>query len=111
MNNVHLNSLQYFVLIADQKKKNKFISLLGNYGAHCIEVIYGHGSMTPNAVAAAFGFENNFSIGGEIMKVVISCLVKYEDALKLTEILYSDYKFSKPNTGIAYSIPVEGLAF
>ena len=24
MNNVHLNSLQYFVLIADQKKKNKF---------------------------------------------------------------------------------------
>ena len=105
MNSVHLNSLQHFVIIAEQKKKKKFISLLGNYDAHCIEVIYGHGSMTPNAIAAAFGFE------AEQGKVVISCLMKYDKAKKLIEILYNDYKFNKPNTGIAYSIPVEGLAF
>lgn len=105
MNNVNMNGLQHLIIIAEQKKKNKFLSLLGNHGAHCIEVVYGHGSMTPNAIAAAFGFE------AEQGKVVISCLVKYEDAKKLIDILYKDYKFDKPNTGIAYSIPVEGLAF
>jgi tripeptide aminopeptidase len=30
---------------------------------------------------------------------------------ELLELLYTEYHFDKPNTGIAYSIPVEGLVF
>ena len=98
-------SLQYFVIIAAPKMKNKYLTLLGEHGAHGIETIYAHGSMSPSALAAAFGFE------AEQGKVMISCLVKTESARELTRILYSDYQFSKPNTGIAFTIPVEGLAF
>ncbi|MBQ9083153.1 MAG: hypothetical protein IJY28_06615 [Clostridia bacterium] len=105
MNDVQLNGIQYFVLIADQKKKSKFLALLGEHGARSIDTVYAHGSMSPSAIAAAFGFE------AEQNKVMISCLLKTENAKRLMEILYTDYKFNKPNTGIAFSIAVEGLAF
>ena len=100
-----MNSLQYFVIIAEQKKKNKFLTLLSDHGAKGVEVVYGHGSMSPSAIAAAFGFE------AEQGKVLISCLLKTEKAKELLDILYNDYNFKKPNTGIAFGIPVEGLAF
>lgn len=105
MHNEQTSSLQYFVIIAEQKKKEKFLSLLCDHGARGIEVVYGRGSMSPSAIAATFGFEV------EPKKVFISCLVKTETARELIGILYHDYKFSKPNTGIAFGIPVEGLAF
>ncbi len=100
-----ISNVQYFVIIAEQKKKIKFLELLGENDAHAIEVVYAHGSVNPNTFAAAFGFEN------EQGKVVISCLVKTEKAKALIEILHKDYKFNKPNTGIAFSISVEGIAF
>ena len=99
------NGLQYFVIIADQKKKDKFLALLGEHGAHGIETVYGRGSMSPSALAAAFGLE------AEQGKVLISCLVKVSEAKALIDILYSDFNFDKPNTGIAFGITVEGLAF
>ncbi|MBE6577470.1 MAG: hypothetical protein E7653_04970 [Ruminococcaceae bacterium] len=98
-------SLQYFVIIAEQKKKNKFLTLLSEHGAKAVETVYGQGSMSPSAIAAAFGFEAKQG------KVLISCLVKKENAEKLLDILYRDYNFSKPNTGIAFGISVEGLGF
>ncbi len=98
-------SLQYLVIIAGQKKKDKFLSLLGDYGARQIDTVYGYGSMSPNAIAAAFGLE------AEQGKVLISCLVKTDHARELIDRLYRDYHFDKPNTGIAFTVPVEGLAF
>ena len=105
MNDSTAVSLQYFILIAEQKKKNKFLSLLSERGAKMIQTVYAHGSMSPSAIAAAFGFE------AEQGKVIISCLLKTDAAKALLEELYSDYNFKKPNTGIAFGIPVEGLAF
>lgn len=105
MSDTQSKSLQYFVIIAEQKKKNKFLALLDDFGARGVEVVYGHGSMSPSAIAAAFGFE------AEQGKVLISCLLRTENAKKLIDVLYSEYKFNKPNTGIAFGIPVEGLAF
>lgn len=105
MSDAQMKGLQYFVIIAEQKKKNKFLALLSDHGARGIETVYGHGSMSPSAIAAAFGFE------AEQGKVIISCLLKNENAKELINILYREYKFDKPNTGIAFGISVEGLAF
>ena len=105
MSDIQNNGLQYFIIIAEQKKKNKFLSLLSEHGAHSIQVVYGHGSMSPSAIAAAFGFE------AEQSKVLISCLLKNDNAKELLNLLYYDYNFKKPNTGIAFGIPVEGLTF
>lgn len=105
MSDTRTNSLQYFVIIAGQKKKEKLIRLLSEHGAHEINIVYAHGSMSPSAIAAAFGFD------AEQGRVLISCLLKYESAQRVMDVLYSEFKFDKPNTGIAYGIRVEGLAF
>ena len=105
MRDIQINGLQYFVIIADQKKKKKFLALLDEYDARGIDVIYAHGSMSPSAVAVAFGFESGQK------KVMLSCLLKNEKAKQLLDVLYTDYQFDKPNTGIAFSVPIEGMAF
>ena len=105
MSDVNVNGLQYFVIIAEQTKKKKFLALLDEFDARGIEIIYAHGSMSPSAIAAVFGFES------EQKKVMLSCLLKDEKAKKLINVLYTDYQFNKPNTGIAFSVPVEGMAF
>ena len=105
MSDVQLSTLQYFVLIAEQKKKDKFLSVLAEYDAKSIDIVYGRGSMSPSVIATAFGFE------AEQGKVLISCLIKTEKAKELINVLYNKYNFSKPNTGIAFTVPVEGLAF
>ena len=74
MRDVYVNGLQYFVIIAEQKQRKKFLALLDEYDARGIEVVYAHGSMSPSAVAAAFGFESVQN------KVMISCLLKNERA-------------------------------
>lgn len=104
MSDARVSKLQYFVIIADQKKKKQFLTLLNDRGARGIEVVYGRGSMSPSAIAAAFGF------AAEQGKVCVSCLVKTETAKELMSVLYRDYDFDKPNTGIAFSVSVEGLA-
>lgn len=105
MSNHQPSGAEYFVIIADQKKKNKYLELLGRYGVKGIQVIYGHGSASPSVLKAAFGLEV------EQHKVIITCLLKKENAAKLIDVLYKEYHFNKPNTGIAFGIAVEGLAF
>ncbi len=105
MSDICVNSLQYFVIVAKQKEKDTFLSLLDDYGAKVIEIVYGRGSMCPSVIATAFGFEC------EQNKVLISCLIKSEKAKQLIDVLYNEYNFSQPNTGIAFGVLVEGLAF
>ncbi len=102
MNN---SKLQYYILICDRKKKNKFIELMASYGAVSIENVYGRGSAKAGAFAKALGFDT------EEKKVVLSALLKKEKARELTEELCTKYDFQRSNTGVAFSIPVEGLAF
>lgn len=105
MRDVTIHGLQYFVIIAEQKKKKKILALLDGYDARGIETVYAHGSMSPGAVAAAFGFESVQN------KVMISCLLKNKKAKELIDVLYTEYNFNKPNTGIAFCVSVEGMAF
>lgn len=105
MYDVQANGLQYFVIIVEKNKKKEFLALLDEFDVRGIEIVYGHGSMSPSAIAEAFGFES------EQRKVIISCLLKNEKAKKLIDVLCKEYNFDKPNTGTAFSISVEGVAF
>ncbi len=97
------SNLQYYVLICDKKQKNKFIELLSSYGTVGIQTIYGRGSVKAGAFAKALGFET------EEHKVVLSGLLPTLQAEKLTELLKTQHHFGRSNTGIAFSVAVEGL--
>lgn len=100
-----INRLHYFVIIAGQKQKNKFITLLSEHGGHIVDVVYGKGSADTGLWASTFGFEV------EEGKALLSCLIPVDKSADLIKVLYNDYGFKKPNTGVAFAVPVEGLAF
>ncbi len=97
------SKLQYYVLICDKKKKKKFLGLITDYGAVCVQTNYARGSAKAGALACALGFDV------EEHKVVISGLIPTSKAEELTETLKTQYNFGGKNTGIAFSINVEGL--
>lgn len=97
--------LQYFVVICNHKPKDKIINLLTQYGGHEIDTIYGKGSAKTGILAQAFGFDI------EEHKAVISCLIATEKAEELMKVLREEYNFDKQNTGIAFSVSVDGLVF
>ncbi len=100
-----IDTLQNFVIIAKPKLKDKLSTLLIKNGAHAINTVYGHGSVSKSILAQAFGLD------AEQKKVILSCLIKTESAKKIINILYAEYNFNKPNSGIAFAVPVEGLMF
>ena len=99
------NTLQYFVLICNPKQKSEFSTLLNERGVKNITTVSAHGSVTQSVLAKAFGLESTNK------KLMLSALIPTEISKELIDILYNEYEFNKPNTGIAYTIPVEGLLF
>ena len=99
------NQLQYFVIIGNTKLRKQFSALLKENGAHSIETIYGRGSVGKSILAQAFGLDSSQK------RAIISCLLVAENAKKVIDVLYKEYKFNKANTGIAFSVPIEKLSF
>ena len=96
------NEIKHMILIAGRKQKEKLLIALSKQGGHIINTFYGRGSVK-TAFLDVLGFAN------EEEKVVINCLVTHKDADEIFEILIRDFRFDKPNTGIAYLIPVDHL--
>ena len=67
--------------------------------------IYGKGSVKANSFADIFGFvpEEN--------KVIITSLLLSDKSDALIETLNEEFSFNKPNTGIAFSVCIEGLSY
>ena len=105
MENNEEKTLQYFTIIGGQKNKDKYINLLLENNAKLIDTMYGKSSVNKSFIAKAFGFDT------EEKKILVTCLVPTVKARELIEILKTKYNFGKPNTGIAFTIPVEGLIF
>ena len=95
----------FFTIIVDRKKKDDIVSLLMKSGARVINTVYGKGSVKAGMMKNVFGFvpEEN--------KIIATCLLLGEKSDALIDTLNKDFNFDKPNTGIAFSIPIEGLSF
>lgn len=103
MNDSH--SIRFLVLIAERGKKDDFHTLIARGGGRVINMIYGKGSVHVSSLMEMLG------IIPDVDKIVITCLISSENADEIMEILVKEYKFDKPNTGIAFTIPVEGLSY
>ena len=98
----HIESL---ILIAGRERKDALLQALPTKGARVINTMYGKGSVKPNYLRDAFG------LVPEVNKVVIICLIPAEKLNSMFDMLINDFDFNQPNTGIAFTIPVEKLSY
>lgn len=95
----------YLMVIADRKKKDEIAAVLCQNSARVNLAMYGEGSVKAGTVQKVFGFVP------EQHKVIVTCLLTQERADAIIQILNTEYHFYKPNTGIAFTIPVDGLSY
>ena len=95
----------FLVVIADRKKKEELLRLLLQRGAKLINTIYARGSVNASSIKEVFGFIT------EEHKVIITALLLQNTSNELLDDLIDRHNFNKPNTGIAFTIPVEGLSY
>ncbi|MEA5013050.1 MAG: hypothetical protein VB099_00675 [Candidatus Limiplasma sp.] len=98
------DNIRFFVVIADRKKKGALLEALCQVGCKMVNSLYAKGSVSASAFMDAFGFAH------EENKVLITFLLPGEKADAALDLLTKQFHFNKPNTGIAFTIPVEGLS-
>ena len=95
----------HMAIIAGRNQKDHLLTGLSEKGGHVINIFYGKGSIKTNVLMDTLGLVHEES------KVLITCLVSETEADAIFDMLAADFHFDKPNTGIAYVIPVEELSY
>lgn len=95
----------HMVVITGRKLQDKMMAVITENGGHVVNVFYGKGSVKSGYLMDIFGLVD------EKNKVLITCLISDSEADVIFNTLTSDFHFDKPNTGIAYTIPVESLSY
>lgn len=103
MKNEH--SIEFLMLIAERKYKEELCTMLTRAGGRIISTIYAKGSVKANSLMEVLGFVV------EEHKVLITSLISDEKADDVLKTLIKEFHFDNPNTGIAFTIPVEGLSY
>ncbi len=97
--------IEFLTLIAGRKQKEALLDALSEAGGRLINIVYGKGSVKSSYLKDMFG------LVPEENKVVITCLLPSEKSDALLDMLVEKFNFDKPNTGIAFTIPVEKLSY
>ncbi|MDR0854948.1 MAG: hypothetical protein LBN25_01110 [Christensenellaceae bacterium] len=90
-------------VIAQRGLKQDLVNGVAEHGGLLINTVYGRGFVKSNDFLEAFGFVN------ESDKIVITALTAAANVDKIFAMLNERFEFNKPNTGIAFTIPVNGL--
>lgn len=99
------DNVVFMTLIAGRKQKDKLLTALLDTGAHLINTTYARGS-----VRAGF-LQSTFGLMPEEHKVVITCVLAREKSNAVMDMLAEKFHFDRPNTGIAFTMPVGSLSF
>jgi hypothetical protein len=91
-------------LITGRAQRAKLTAALATVGGLLIETIYGRGSVKASWLQGALGF------AAEEEKAIITCLISRAHADTALQMLSTDFGFNKPNTGIAFTTPVDAIS-
>lgn len=104
MTNSCSHCVDLLVVIAGRKQKTALLEALSGAGGRLITVVYGKGSVRAGYLKDILGFvpEEN--------KVVMTCLLPCGKTDAVFRMLADEFHFDRPNTGIAFTIPVETMS-
>lgn len=98
------HGIDFLTLIASRKYKEDILKLLLDSECHLIDVVYAKGSVKNGY------FKDMLGLVPEEKKVLITCLVADNLSSKLLDQLVTKFNFDKPNTGVAFVVPVDKLS-
>ncbi|GAE88823.1 hypothetical protein [Acetivibrio straminisolvens] len=96
--------VDFLTLIADRKYKKEILKLLFDCRCHLIDVIYVKGTVKSEY------FRDMLGLVPEEKRVMITGLIAGNLSGQLLEQLVTKLNFEKPNTGIAFVVPVDKLS-
>jgi len=96
--------VEFLTIIAGRKHEDEILKLLVESRAHLINVVYAKGSVESGY------FRDMLGLVREEKKVMIACIVTSDISDKIFEQLVSKFNFDKPNTGIAFVVPIDKLS-
>lgn len=95
--------VDYLTLITGRNKKDEILKFLLSSGCHLIDLVYAKGSVKTGY------FKDMLGLVPEEKKIMITCLIAGNLTDHLLEQLVKQFNFDKPNTGIAFVVPVDRL--
>jgi hypothetical protein len=93
--------ISYLIIIGARKSKDDILNALVQNGGHAITSYYGRGAVQANEFLQILG------LVAEQNKIIITAILKTENAKNMIALLDEEFNFNKFNTGIAFTIPVE----
>lgn len=94
----------WLVVIANTSIKDKLLKGLGEHGAVLFNSTYGRGTARSQILETL-----GFSV--EPRKVILTSFVKKSNVANVFNYLTSVCKFNQPNTGFAFTIPIEKVTY
>lgn len=94
-----------WMLIVGRKQKDEMLEALMSEGAHLTNIIYGKGTVESSYLQNVLGLVH------EENKVMIMCMLPDSKTDKVNKMLVEKFNFNQPNTGIAFTIPIDYLSF
>ena len=92
-------------IVVGRGQKDELLTMLSESGIHLVNIIYGEGAAKGGVLMNILGFVP------EKHKVMISCITTYAKSEAVLKLLLEEYDFDKPNTGIAFTIPVDKVSY
>jgi len=99
------DKIVFLTLIVGRKQKDAVLTALLGLGIHIIYTAYGKGTVKASYLQTTLG------LIPEKHKAVITCVSTGTKADKVLQTLVEKFDLNKPNTGIAFTMPVDGLSF
>lgn len=96
--------VDFLTLIVGRDYKDSILKLLLDSGCHLIDVVYAKGSIKNGY------FKDMLGLLPEEKKVMITCIMASNLSDQLFDQLITNFNFDKPNTGIAFVVPVDKLS-
>jgi nitrogen regulatory protein PII len=98
-------SVVFLTIIAEKKQQDALLIALLDAGALLINTTSVRGAASTGALPGALG------LVPQKEKAAITCVLTREKSGEVFRLLAGQFHFGKPNTGIAFTVPVESLSF
>lgn len=93
------------IIITERPLKHKVAIAMENVGAVMFNSTYGKGSIKKNQLLRTLG------LTVEQKKVLLTCFIERKNVKDAFEVLNKEFKFKEPNTGIAFTLPLESISY